>query len=56
MANWFAMVLKPNALSWLMNLPPSSVKSWADLCEQFIGAFQGGYKHPGAVSDLHNLV
>ena len=42
MANWFAMVLNPNTLSWLMNLPPSSVKSWADLCEQFIGAFQGG--------------
>ena len=56
MANWFALALKPPASSWLMNLPPSSIKSWPDLCDHFVGAFQGGYKRPGAVCDLHTLV
>ena len=55
MANWFSLALKPDARSWLINLPACSVKSWPDLCDQFVGAFQGGYKRPGAVSDLHNL-
>ena len=55
MANWFSLALKPDARSWLVNLPACSVKSWPDLCDQFVGAFQGGYKRPGAVSDLHNL-
>ena len=55
MANWFSLALKPDARSWLVNLPASSVKSWPDLCDQFVGAFQGGYRRPGAVSDLHNL-
>jgi hypothetical protein len=56
MENWFPLALKPNARSWLMNLPEGTVKSWPDLCNQFIGAFEGRYKCPGVVSDLHNLV
>jgi hypothetical protein len=55
MDNWFALALKPNAKPWLMKLPPNSVLSWRDLCNQFIGAFQGGYKHPRHVNDLHFL-
>ena len=55
MANWFSLALKPNARSWLVNLPANSVKSWPDLCDQFVGAFQGGFRRPGAVSDLHSL-
>lgn len=30
-ANCLAMALKPNAQSWLMNLPANSVRSWPDL-------------------------
>jgi hypothetical protein len=37
MANWFLLALKPNARSWLMNLPEGTVKSWPDLGSQFIG-------------------
>ncbi|KQJ96243.1 hypothetical protein BRADI_3g21771v3 [Brachypodium distachyon] len=33
-----------------------SVKSWSDLSAQFLGAFQGGYKHPGMVGDLHGIL
>ena len=56
LANWFPLALKPHIRSWLMNLPESSISSWADLCNQFVGAFQGGYKRPGIASDLHLLV
>lgn len=52
MANWLPMALKPNVRSWLMNLPKESVRSWQDLCNQFVGAFQGGFKRPGTKSDL----
>lgn len=53
LANWFPMALKPSIRSWLMNLPESSISSWDDLCKQFVGSFQGGYKRPGMPSDLH---
>ena len=43
MANWFPLALQPETRSWLMNLPPNSIRSWDDLCDQFVGAFQGGY-------------
>ena len=56
MANWFPLALQPETRSWLMNLPPNSIRSWDDLCEQFVGAFQGGYARPGVVGDLHILV
>lgn len=56
MANWFPMALKPNVLLWLMNLPEELVDSWQDLCDQFVGAFQGGFKRSGTKSDLHLLV
>ena len=56
MANWFSMVLKPAVRSWLMNLPEKSVASWADLCDQFVSAFQGGYKRPGTMNDLHLVI
>ena len=28
MVNWFPMVLKDSARSWLLNLPPGSISSW----------------------------
>ena len=41
MANYFPTALIGSARSWLMNLPPDSVRSWEDLCDQFIVNFQG---------------
>nr|ABA97009.1 retrotransposon protein, putative, unclassified [Oryza sativa Japonica Group] len=53
MANFFPMALKGQARGWLMNLPPASVHSWEDLCQQFTMNFQGTYPHPGEEADLH---
>nr|AAT44202.1 putative polyprotein [Oryza sativa Japonica Group] len=53
MANFFPMALKGQARGWLMNLPPASVHSWEDLCQQFTTNFQGIYPHPGEEADLH---
>jgi hypothetical protein len=54
MANWFPLVLKPTARSWLMNLPTNSIGSWAGLCEQFVSMFQGSYKCMGTMNDIPN--
>src|SRR3954465_15479857 len=56
LANYFPLVLKPNVRSWLMHLPDNSISSWPDLCHQLVGAFTGGHKPHGQVSDLHLLV
>nr|CAE01792.1 OSJNBa0039K24.11 [Oryza sativa Japonica Group] len=53
MANFFPMALKGQARGWLMNLPPVSVHSWEDLCQQFTMNFQGTYPRPGVEADLH---
>nr|ABA99910.2 retrotransposon protein, putative, unclassified [Oryza sativa Japonica Group] len=53
MANFFPMALKGQARGWLMNLPPASVHSWEDLCQQFTTNFQGTYPRPGEDADLH---
>nr|AAU90124.1 putative polyprotein [Oryza sativa Japonica Group] len=53
MANFFPMALKGQAQGWLMNLPPASVHSWEDLCQQFTTNFQGIYPRPGEEADLH---
>nr|AAU90238.1 putative polyprotein [Oryza sativa Japonica Group] len=53
MANFFPMALKGQARGWLMNLPPASVHSWEDLCQQFTMNFQGIYPRPGEEADLH---
>nr|AAT81752.1 Reverse transcriptase (RNA-dependent DNA polymerase) domain containing protein [Oryza sativa Japonica Group]ABF97409.1 retrotransposon protein, putative, unclassified [Oryza sativa Japonica Group] len=50
MANFFPMALKGQARGWLMNLPPASVHSWEDLCQQFTMNFQGTYPRPVVLS------
>ena len=55
MTIWFPLALKGDAQTWLLNLPKCSIRSWRTLKEQFLGAFQGGYKRPGAPSDLHDF-
>lgn len=44
MANWFPMVLKDAARSWLMNLPEGSIFSWFELCAQFVSNFKGTFE------------
>nr|AAT77064.1 retrotransposon protein, putative, unclassified [Oryza sativa Japonica Group] len=50
MANFFPMALKGQARGWLMNLPPASVHSWEDLCQQFTMNFQGTYPCPASAA------
>nr|AAR87221.1 retrotransposon protein, putative, unclassified [Oryza sativa Japonica Group] len=50
MANFFPMALKGQARGWLMNMPPASVHSWEDLCQQFTMNFQGTYPRPASAA------
>src|SRR4051812_25013986 len=36
-----------------MHSREKSIPSWADLCQEFVGAFTGGHQAPGQASDLH---
>jgi hypothetical protein len=54
-ANYFPLALKPNVRSWLMHLPENSILTWANLCNEFVGAFTGGHQEPGQPSDLQLL-
>ena len=55
MANWFPLAMSNATRPWLMHLPRNSVASWADLCEKFVGAFQGGYQCPMTLTDLQHI-
>ena len=55
MANLFPLAIFDATRPWLMHLPRNSVASWADLCEQFVGAFQGGYRRLGTLTDLQHV-
>ena len=50
-ANYFPLALKRNVRLWLMHLPENSIASWADLCNEFVGAFTGGHQELGRPSD-----
>lgn len=41
-ANWFPMALVGAPIAWLLNLPPSSMASWEELC----GLFPARYAAP----------
>ena len=47
-ANYFPLALNSNVRSWLMHLPENSISSWADLCNEFVGAFTSAIKSQGA--------
>jgi hypothetical protein len=38
-ANYLPICLSSLARTWLMGLPTGSVRSWSDLCQQFISNF-----------------
>ena len=52
MANWFSMVLKDGARTWLLNQHPGTMSSWDEMRTRFIANFQGTRKHPLTVGDL----
>ena len=52
MGNWFPMALKEPVRAWIMNLPESSIPSWAELCDQFVANFKGTYGRPLTKHDL----
>ena len=55
MANWFPMVLKDGARSWLLNLPAGSISSWDEMRERFVANFQGTRDRPAAIGDLQHI-
>src|SRR5438105_4637841 len=55
MANYFPTAFTGSARSWLMNLPPDSVHSWEDLCDQFITNFQGTSAWSGEEDDIYQV-
>jgi hypothetical protein len=56
MLNRFPLALTAAARSWLMNLLKGSIETWAELCDQFVSAFHGGFKCPGTIADLQAIV
>ena len=38
-----------------MHLPENSISSWADLCNEFIGAFTGALQEPGRQKEAETL-
>ena len=52
MANYFHVALSGSARSWLRNLPQGSIKTWDDLCKQFVANFESSYACPGSETDL----
>ena len=55
MANYFSTALTSSAQSWLINLPRGLVRSWEDLCDQFVTNFQGTYARPGVKDSLYQV-
>ena len=55
MANWFSMVLKDGARTWLLNLAPGTISSWDEMRTRFIANFQGTRDRPPAVSDMRHI-
>jgi hypothetical protein len=52
MANYFHVTLQGTTRSWLMNLPPGSVGSWGELCQQFATNFSGSFNRSRKRCDL----
>jgi hypothetical protein len=56
MANYLPIYLSSLARMWLMAFPTGSVRSWSDLCRQFISNFRSTCAHLGVDWDLANVV
>jgi len=52
MTTYFHVALGGTARSWLMNLPPGSVSSWSELCQQYVTDFSRLFTRSGMRGDL----
>ena len=50
--NYFHITVRGTARSWLKNLLSGSVRSWRELCEQFVTNFSWSFTRPGMRCDL----
>ncbi|KAI4991864.1 hypothetical protein ZWY2020_040250 [Hordeum vulgare] len=55
-AKYFTMMLEGTARTWLKNLSPNSINTWAELKECFVKNFRGTCKHPMTIVDLQHCV
>jgi hypothetical protein len=53
MASYFHVALTGPARTWLMNLTPRSIRSWSELCAQFMANFASAYQQHGVEAHLH---
>ena len=53
---YLTMMLEGPARTWLKNLPPNSINTWAELKARFIKHFQGTCKRPMTIVDLQHCV
>ena len=49
------IMLGPEDMRWLQNLPPSPISSWPQFCEKFIAKFHGTYHQPAIVQDTTHI-
>ncbi|WVZ79352.1 hypothetical protein U9M48_026941 [Paspalum notatum var. saurae] len=53
MASYFHVALSGPARTWLLNLTPGSIRSWEELCTQFIANFASACQQYGVEAHLH---
>jgi hypothetical protein len=53
MASYFHVALTGPARTWLMNLTPGCIRSWGELCAQFMANFASAYQQHGVEAHLH---
>jgi hypothetical protein len=56
MINYLPIYLSSSAKPWLMEFPTLSVRSWSDLCRQFIINFWATCERPGVDWDLASVI
>jgi hypothetical protein len=54
-ANFLHTTLSRAIRSWLINLPEGFIHSWDQLCDMFIGNFQGTYERPSTAEILKTI-
>jgi hypothetical protein len=54
-ANYLPTTLSDAARSWLINLPKGSIYTRDQLCDMFIGNFQGTFEHPSTIETLKTI-
>jgi hypothetical protein len=53
MATYFHVALSGPARTWVMDLAPGSIYSWAELCARFVMNFTSAYQQHGVEAHLH---